>query len=143
MKHKRRTNPSVRNRKKGRLLVAYLEKASSDLLELVRDKFEERFRGQAGIYALYKGSEPYYIGLASDLGGRIKSHMKDRHARKWDRFNVYIVRRKTYMKDLESLVLHLAQPKGNRTRGRLNAESLKPFFKKELKTWERSIEQAL
>jgi hypothetical protein len=40
-------------------------------------------RGYAGIYALYHGSKLYYVGLTKNLFGRIRWHLKDRHAQKW------------------------------------------------------------
>ena len=41
-------------------------------------------RGYAGIYALYNGSKLYYVGLTKNLFGRIRWHLKDRHAKRWD-----------------------------------------------------------
>jgi predicted GIY-YIG superfamily endonuclease len=33
-------------------------------------------KGHAGIYALYKGERLYYVGLATNLMGRVKQHFE-------------------------------------------------------------------
>ena len=47
------------------------------------------FRGQQGIYILYGNFGPYYVGLTKKqgLGKRLKDHLEDQHAGKWDRFS--------------------------------------------------------
>ena len=50
------------------------------------------FRRARGVYVLYDNHGAYYAGLArgaSGLGGRIKDHMSDDHANKWQRFSWY------------------------------------------------------
>jgi hypothetical protein len=70
-----------------------------------------------GVYVLSKDGKPYYIGLANKLPSRLSHHLKDRHARKWDRFNFYAILSKKYVKDVESILIRVAQPKGNKQRG--------------------------
>jgi hypothetical protein len=47
------------------------------------------FRDQQGIYILYGDYGPYYVGLTrkKGLGRRLKDHLTDRHANRWDRFS--------------------------------------------------------
>lgn len=47
------------------------------------------FRHQKGIYILYDDYGPVYVGLTrkTGLGKRIKDHMEDKLADKWDRFS--------------------------------------------------------
>lgn len=47
------------------------------------------FRHQQGIYILYGDYGPYYVGLTKrqGLGKRLKDHLTDGHAEKWDRFS--------------------------------------------------------
>ena len=131
-------------RKHARLIKYYLEGASSDLLELTPAFFEERFRHERGIYALYKDSELYYIGLTKDLVSRLQTHLKDHLAKKWNRFSVYVLRQRRYLKPVESLILTVAKPRGNERMGRLpRGTSLKPLFKKELSKLKRSIIKAV
>ena len=70
------------------------------------------------MYALYRGSRLYYVGLAANLMGRLKGHLKDRHRRLWDRFSVYLTLDDSNMKELESLLLRIAKPPGNKVTGR-------------------------
>lgn len=45
------------------------------------------FRRQSGLYILYGNYGPYYVGKATHLGGRLRAHLSDRHAERWDRFS--------------------------------------------------------
>jgi hypothetical protein len=45
------------------------------------------FRTQSGLYILYGDYGPYYVGRANRLGGRLKRHLIDRHAGRWNRFS--------------------------------------------------------
>ena len=47
------------------------------------------FMRQQGIYILYGNYGPYYVGLTKKqgLGKRLKQHLTDQHADKWDRFS--------------------------------------------------------
>lgn len=71
------------------------------------------------MYALYRRQKLYYIGLASDLKRRIKWHLKDKHKGKWDRFSLYIIRKTDHIREVESVVVRIAEPRGNQQRGRL------------------------
>jgi hypothetical protein len=105
---------------KAGLFTEYLERVSGKLLEAeYRQVIAGMIRGHAGIYALYKGDRLYYVGLAKNLMGRVNQHLKDRHARRWDRFSVYLASEDQPIKPLESLLLRIALPSGNRVRGRL------------------------
>jgi len=47
------------------------------------------FREQRGIYILYGNHGPHYVGLtrSQDLGKRVRDHLFDQHAGKWNRFS--------------------------------------------------------
>lgn len=47
------------------------------------------FREQSGIYILYGNHGAYYVGLATDLGNRLRDHIWDHHGSQWDRFSWY------------------------------------------------------
>lgn len=105
---------------KSGLFSQYLERVSGKLLEEeYRPVIATMIRGHAGVYALYKGERLYYVGLATNLLGRVGQHLKDRHAKKWDRFSVYLAAADEHIKPLESLLLRIALPKGNRVKGGL------------------------
>jgi len=70
------------------------------------------------VYALYRGDELYYVGLASDLRSRLAQHLRDTHADGWDRFSLYLTVDDGHMRELEALVMRIARPPGNKQRGR-------------------------
>lgn len=100
-----------------RLLLGFLERISWRVLEQYPEVVSGLIKKRAGIYALYKQDRLYYVGLASNLMGRIKNHQRDRHAGLWDRFSVYITTHDDHIKQLESLMLRIAKPAGNRVKG--------------------------
>ena len=102
------------------LVIEYLEHVSGSMLdEPYRVEISRMIRGFAGIYALYKRGKLYYVGLAGNLMPRVKHHLKDRHARRWDTFSVYLTRDSNHIKAMESLLLRIVEPVGNRVKGRL------------------------
>lgn len=112
------------------LLTGHLERISSEAFDLYRKEITTLVAHQHGVYALYKGDRLYYVGLATNLRQRVNHHLKDRHKKKWDRFSLYLVRKVNHLKELESLILHIAEPSGNRSAGRLGHS---PNLVKELK----------
>jgi len=104
-------------KKKDRILLGFLEGISWRVLEEYPQVVADLIRRKAGVYALYKNNRLYYVGLASNLMGRIKHHLKDRHKWLWDRFSVYVTQNNEHVKQLESLLLRIAAPSGNRVKG--------------------------
>lgn len=114
---------------KGQLVCQHLEKISRKLLEdypeLVR-----QFRHRHGIYALYKGNRLFYVGLASNLRSRLRHHLRDQHKQSWDRFSIYLTTTDEHLKELESLVLRIASPKGNVQAGKFSrSQDMKRIFR--------------
>jgi hypothetical protein len=123
----RKNRRTRRPRKARRLLLEHLERVSPRVLEEYPDAMRELIRRRSGVYALYRKNKLYYVGLASNLMGRIKQHLRDRHHGGWDRFSVYLTARAEHMRELESLLLRIMDPAGNKVRGRLAAaENLIP-----------------
>jgi len=92
----------------------------SDSFEILRGELKEIMHGAGGVYALYKDKRLYYVGLASNLDGRLYHHLeRDKHAGKWNNFSVFFVRRTKYLRDLETLVLRIARPKANTMSGKI------------------------
>lgn len=106
---------------KDTLVSEYLERVGGDVLasEHFRAIVRGMIKGHAGVYALYKNESLYYVGLASNLMGRVNHHLKDRHAGKWNRFSVYLTSKGEHIKPIESLLLRIINPKGNQVQGRL------------------------
>jgi len=110
---------------KGALIKGMSQRLPSEILEsdIFTEHLKSMMKRYAGIYALYRGKELYYIGLTKDLLGRIHSHKKDRHARKWDSFTIFRIRRVRYLKDIETLITRLIDTPGNKFKGHIQRDA--------------------
>lgn len=99
------------------LVCQHLEKISGDVLGKYKDIIRDYVRRRHGVYALYRKNRLYYVGLASNLRSRLNTHLRDRHASLWDHFSIYLTVGDEHLRELESLVLRISSPKGNRQRG--------------------------
>ena len=121
------------------LVCQHLEKVSGDFLEDYQGIIREYVSRRQGVYALYHEDELYYVGLASDLSSRLKAHLSDKHAGQWDRFSVYLTIGDKHLRELETLILHVVEPKpeGNTKIGRFTrSENLQARLKKDF--WQRN-----
>jgi len=120
------------------LVCQHLENVSSVVLEAYQDIIKHYIRGRNGVYALYKGDKLYYVGLATNLRSRLKQHLKDRHKSLWDRFSVYLTIGDQHIKEMESLLLRILQPSGNKQKGKfVRCESLNKKLARDIKTLQR------
>jgi len=108
-----------RHYKKAPLVVEHLEKIPRTAINRYPEIVTEFARGKSGVYALYSGDSLYYVGLARNLRARLRGHLKDRHAEEWDRFSIYLTQGDEHLRELESLALRIASPKGNRVAGKI------------------------
>ena len=116
------------------LVIGHLERVSGAVFDTYSREITELVGNRHGIYALYRNHRLYYVGLARNLRGRVKHHLKDRHKGKWNYFSMYLVRSKRNLKDLESLAIRIAYPKGNKTRGKFGgAPDLRKMLQKRMK----------
>ncbi len=107
------------------LLLQHLEGVSWRILEAYPQLLRAIIRKKSGVYALYRKDKLYYVGLASNLMGRIEAHLRDRHHGSWDRFNVYLTAQTNHIQELEALVLRIVNPAGNKQISRFpHAENL-------------------
>jgi Restriction Enzyme Adenine Methylase Associated len=115
--------------KRNQLVCQHLENVSRDVLEKHQEIVRQYVRGLPGVYALYRRGKIYYVGLASNLRNRLAHHLKDRHHDSWDRFSVYITIGDSHMRELESLILRIIKPPGNKQKGKfMKSEDLKRRF---------------
>jgi hypothetical protein len=125
-------------RKSRELVLGYLERISSKVFSNYPDELTELAGDQHGVYALYKGDRLYYVGLATNLKNRIRNHLKDRHAGKWDKFSLYLVRKADHIRELESIIMRIAGPRGNAMEGKLpGAENLRRRLQANVKKAQR------
>lgn len=95
------------------LLTARLENISRDLFKRHNDLITSLIGNSPGIYALYDDNELYYVGKSIDLKKRVKQHLKDKHESLWSSFSLYLVNKEDHIHDIESLLIRIANPKGN------------------------------
>ncbi len=121
---------------KGQLVCQYLEGISRKALEDYQSIIKEFVKGRHGVYALYsRNGRLHYVGLASDLRNRLKTHLKDRHADTWGKFSVYLTINDAHLRDLESLILRIASPTGNKQAGKfIKSQDVKPLFKRRIRS---------
>ncbi len=108
-----------RRRRREALVHQHLENVSRDLLEQHPDVVRQFVGRNAGIYALYKREKLYYVGLATALRGRLRAHVRNRHGTSWDRFSIYLTIKDQHLREIEALLLRIANPIGAKQRGKL------------------------
>ena len=137
----------VKKKKKssrGNLIKGVLLNISSDYFEAVGKELKKLIHEKPGIYALYKEDRLYYVGLASSLYGRVRWHLKDKHSGKWDHFSIFIIKSSKYLKDLETAIITIAEPKGNSTKGSIpNQRLLKRLLRKRIKEKRKTLKNKM
>ncbi len=140
MARKRRTKHYASG--KGTLIKGMSGRLPSDLFDspMFKERLEELMRRYAGIYALYRRNTLYYVGLTKNLWGRVRRHLRDRHKNKWDRFIIFLIKRVKHLKDIETLLQQVAEPPGNRVKGKVPRDSdLNRLLRDELRSHEKAI----
>lgn len=124
------------------IITGHLEKIGAKVFDDFSPAITGLIKYHQGIYALFKKDRLYYVGLARNLKGRIKSHIRDKHQNKWTHFSLYIIRKEGHIREIESLVLRIARPKGNKIRGKLRqSKDLRPLLKRMLKEeWVKQLD---
>jgi Restriction Enzyme Adenine Methylase Associated len=110
--------PHQRRRREA-LVHQHLENVSRELFERHPDVVRQFIGRNAGIYALYRKKKLYYVGLAVGLRGRLRAHVKNKHGKSWDRFSIYLTIKDQHLREIEALLLRIANPPGARQRGKL------------------------
>ena len=116
------------------LFCQHLENISGKALEEYSKIIKDLFGRRHGIYALYRRDKVYYVGLARNLRGRLKHHLRDRHRGKWDRFSIYLTLSPVHLKEFEALILRISKPRGNKVKGKfVRSADMHRFFKRMLR----------
>ena len=116
------------------LVTQHLENISRKALEEYQGIIKDYVSRRQGVYVLYRRGKLYYIGLASNLRQRLTQHLKDKHSNSWDRFSVYLTIGDKHLKELETMLLRIVSPPGNKMTGRFTkSENLKRKFKRDIK----------
>ncbi len=96
------------------LLVDRIENVSKEVFDNYYEEITDLVADSPGVYALYSGDELYYVGKSIELRKRVKQHLKDRHLASWTHFSLYLTRKVEHIHEIESLLVRIANPKGNR-----------------------------
>jgi predicted GIY-YIG superfamily endonuclease len=121
--------------KRSPLVSQHLENISREALEKYQSIIRRHVRRRQGVYALYRRNKLYYIGLASNLRSRLAHHLRDHHQDSWDRFSVYLTIGDSHLKELESLILRVVKPKGNKQKGKfLKSEDIRRRFARDIRS---------
>ncbi|MBZ5590563.1 MAG: hypothetical protein LAO05_18590, partial [Acidobacteriia bacterium] len=126
------------------LVTQHLENVSGELLTAWWDLIAAHTKNRQGIYALYRRRKLRYVGLAKNLAGRLKIHLRDHHKGSWDRFSVYVTIGDQHMRELEALILRISKPVGNKIQGRFaKSENLLPLLRSEYRAEMKREEERL
>lgn len=129
------------SRRRNPLVCQFIENLSSAALEKYSEIIRDMVGRRHGVYALYRRDKLYYVGLATNLRGRLKGHRRDSHRGLWDRFSVYLTIDYRHLKELESLVIRIARPKGNKQKSKFaRAEDLMRTLRRRLRAQQRAEE---
>jgi hypothetical protein len=123
----RKKNAPAAKRSPRSLIVKRLEGVSKDVFKRHYPLITELIGNSPGIYALYEEGDLYYVGKSTDLRRRVKHHLRDRHLASWTHFSLYLARREEHIHEIESLLVRIANPKGNKIvpRGRSSGPLVK------------------
>jgi len=120
------------------LVCQQLENISSEAPEEYQAIIRQYIKKRNGVYALYKGDKLYYVGLATNLRTRLKQHLRDRHKQAWDRFSVYLTIIDGHLREMESLIVRIVRPTGNKQIGGFaKCENLVKRFAKDIQAHQR------
>lgn len=124
---KKGTRKRARKRNPRTLVVQKLENVSKEAFRKHYDLITKLVGTSLGIYCLYDGSALYYVGKSTDLRKRVRHHLRDRHFASWTHFSLYLVEKVAHIDEIESLLIRIANPEGNRRipRGKVGSAMLK------------------
>ncbi len=95
------------------LVTQSLEHLSKDIFSKYSPLITQLIEKSSGVYALYDENELYYVGRATQLRTRVKQHLRDRHDASWTHFSLFLVSKDDHIGEIESLLIRIANPKGN------------------------------
>jgi hypothetical protein len=131
------------------LVTSHLEHINRALLEGEKRpiflEFLKHSKDRKGIYALYDArGRLYYVGKASDLqrAGRLKDHLKDKHAESWDTMSLFFLSESANMDEIEGLLIAVSgttnESKGNERKRRIGKD-LRPELNSHFRVYDDSL----
>ena len=105
--------PPARKKHSSHLVLGFLEGMSSRVFsEFIPSRSRNSLARPRCLRAVQRQSS-LLRGTSHNLRARVKQHLRDKHKGKWNKFSVYLVRKSEHIRELESLILRIADPKGN------------------------------
>lgn len=113
------------------LVTQSLEHISREVFSKYAPLITQLVERSSGVYALYDEEDLYYVGRATSLRNRVKQHLTDRHDASWTHFSIYLISNDEHIGEIESLLVRIANPKGNsvKPRGKDSREMRKQLEK--------------
>ena len=102
----------MNQKKRVPLVTGHAEDFHVGILKNNLQSFRAMVGRRPGVYILYNGRAPYYVGLASSVRSRIADHRKDHFRGKWDRFSLFVVTKEEYLRDVEALLIRATRTNG-------------------------------
>jgi|ERR1035437_9560519 hypothetical protein len=119
--------------KKGSLIKWPLENIKAESFDVINKELKQILGKHPGIYAFYYNKKLVKVGMASELHRRMNSQWKDKKL-KWNNFSIFVIRNIKFLRDLETTIVRIAKPKGNKIEGRVPQENyLKRILSKKIK----------
>ncbi|NQT45881.1 MAG: DUF2924 domain-containing protein [Candidatus Omnitrophica bacterium] len=106
----------MKKRKKKSLILERLENVSKRVFKEHSELITGLVGTSPGVYALYDDMGLYYVGKSGDLKNRVQHHLKDKHRASWTHFSLYLLRHQEHAGELESLLIRIADPRGNKVK---------------------------
>jgi len=100
------------------LVTQSLEHISREVFSKYASSITQLVEKSSGVYALYDEEELYYVGRATQLRRRVKQHLTDKHDASWTHFSIYLISNDEHIGEIESLLVRIANPKGNSVKPR-------------------------
>lgn len=113
--------PKKKKTNKGQLIKGMSNRLPISILDdpIFEEKLTKLMQRSPGIYALYYKDKLCYVGLTTNLQGRIRAHLKDRLRRKWDSFVIFRIKRVNFLKDIETLIMKIVETGQNKVKGKV------------------------
>ena len=136
----KKSKKKLKKPKKGKLIKQKLEGIPAGSLQILSKDMKELLGKKPGIYALYNNKKLYYVGMAVNLHSRLKSHLRAKRSRKWNKISIFVITRTQYLKDVELAVVNISKPPGNRQKSKIpNNNYLKKKYNEIVRMYKKQI----
>lgn len=122
------------------LVESYARSWQRDVLVFLNDRRNRNnpsvaealeFLDKPGVYVLYQGETVYYIGRASNLGKRLRTHIRvgSRYSEHWTHISIFAIPDEGQVNAVESILI-AAVPARNGAKPRIKRIALPAAFRK-------------